>query len=126
MMECIVNEDAEELFAFYSDYMKENYKNESLKEIQQIFDYIDGNIVLYEYQGKGGGMETIHDGKVYYCTCYPGFEFTTDNNNTYKIDLSLYYVWNEYPEGEGLHMIEVWRDGDLSTKLVIGKNYEKD
>jgi len=125
MMKCIVNEDAEGLFAFYSDYMKESYKNESLKEIQQIFDYIDGKIVSYEYQGNGGGKETIHDGKIYYCTCYPEFEFTTDNNKKYAIDFSLYYVWYEYPEGEGLHMIEVCKDGDWSTKLVAGKNYEK-
>lgn len=40
MMECIVNEDSEELFDFYNNDMKDNYQDNSLREIQQLFEYI--------------------------------------------------------------------------------------
>ncbi len=57
MMECIVNKDSEKLFDFYNKDMKENYQDSSLDEIRQLFEYIDGAITSYSYEGKGGGEE---------------------------------------------------------------------
>ena len=61
MMECIVNKDSEKLFDFYNKDMKDNYKDSSLDEIRQLFEYIDGAITSYNYEGKGGGEEAKKD-----------------------------------------------------------------
>ncbi len=51
--------------------MKENYQDSSLDEIRQLFEYIDGAITSYSYEGKGGGEEAKNDGIIYYYSCYP-------------------------------------------------------
>jgi hypothetical protein len=125
MMECIVNENSEELFDFYNNDMKENDQNNSLKEIQQLFEYIDGAIISYNYEGKGGGEEDKNNGIINYYSCYPEFDFTTDTGQTYTISFSYKYIWNEHPEYEGINMIQICKDGNWCEKLVIGKNYYK-
>mgnify|MGYP000831499298 CR=1 FL=1 len=42
---------------FYNKDMKDNYQDSSLDEIRQLFEYIDGAITSYNYEGKGGGQE---------------------------------------------------------------------
>ncbi len=120
MMECVVNEDAEGLFAFYSDYMKENYSDKSFKEIQPLFDYIDGKIISYNYEGISGLEEHKDDGIIYYYNCDPEFDFTTDTDKTYTIKFSYHYIWDKHPEFEGINMISICKDSEWSTKMVIG------
>lgn len=79
MMECIVNKDSEKLFDFYNKDMKENYQDSSLDEIRQLFEYIDGAITSYSYEGKGGGEEAKNNGIIYYYSCHPEFDFTNVN-----------------------------------------------
>ncbi len=65
IMECVVDEDADKLFTYFNSDMKSDNSKQSLKEIQQLFDYIDGNIVFYDYKGVGGSEEDKHDGHIY-------------------------------------------------------------
>ena len=123
MMECIVNKDSEELFDFYNKDMKDNYQDSSLDEIRQLFEYIDGAITSYSYEGKGGGEEAKNDGIIYYYSCHPEFDFTTETGQVYTISFSYKYIWNEHPEYEGINMIQICKDGDWDEKLIIGKNY---
>lgn len=123
MMECLVNNDSDGLFGFYSDYMKNNYRDESLEEIQELFDYIDGAIISYDYQGRGGGREDLEGHEIVYYSCYPEFDFTTNTGKTYTVNFSYQYICDETPEYEGVHRISICEDGDWKTKLVIGKNY---
>ena len=78
MMECIVNKDSEKLFDFYNKDMKDNYQDSSLDEIRQLFEYIDGAITSYNYEGKGGGQEAKNDGIIYYYSCHPEFDFSAE------------------------------------------------
>ena len=126
MMECIVNKDSEELFDFYNKDMKDNYKDSSLDEIRQLFEYIDGAITSYNYEGKGGGQEAKNDGIIYYYSCHPEFDFTTDTGQEYTISFSYHYIWNEHPEYEGINRIQVCKDGNWGEKLIIGRNYYKE
>ena len=123
MMECIVNKDSEKLFDFYNKDMKDNYQDSSLDEIRQLFEYIDGAITSYNYEGKGGGQEAKNDGIICYYSCHPEFDFTTDTGQTYTISFSYKYIWNEHPEYEGINMIQICKDGNWGEKLIIGKNY---
>jgi len=125
MMQCAVDKDAERLFSFFNDDMKNNYSEHTLKEIQQLFDYIDGNIVSYEYKGTGGSEENKHDGHIYYYSCYPKFEFTTDTNHEYTIEFSYHYIWDKYPQYEGVNMIFIRNGKDWETELLIGRQYYK-
>ena len=125
MMECIVNKDSEKLFDFYNKDMKENYQDSSLDEIRQLFEYIDGAITSYNYEGKGGGQEAKNDGIICYYSCHPEFDFTTDTGQTYTISFSYLYIWNEHPEYEGINMIQICKDGNWGEKLIIGRNYYK-
>ena len=128
---CIVNEhvdegdikESEKLFDFYSKDMKENYQDSSLDEIRQLFEYIDGAITSYSYEGKGGGEEAKNDGIIYYYSCYPEFDFTTETGQEYTISFSYLYIWNEHPEYEGIDMIQICKDGDWGEKLAIGRNH---
>lgn len=119
MMECVVNENAEELFAFYSSDMSDR-KDKYQKEIEQLFEYIDGAIISYDYEGTGGGIETIHDGKICFYLCNPEFDFTTDTNKAYTISFGYVYIDDKSPECEGVYMIQVCENGDWSNKLAIG------
>mgnify|MGYP007046523592 FL=1 len=117
MMECIVNKDSEKLFDFYNKDMKDNYKDSSLDEIRQLFEYIDGAITSYNYEGKGGGEEAKNNGIIYYYSCHPEFDFTTETHH---------YIWNEHPEYEGINMIQICKDGNWGEKLIIGRNHYKE
>lgn len=126
MMECVVNEDAEGLFDFYNDDMKDNYREKTLREIQQLFEYIDGSIVSYKYKGQGGGMESKKHGTIYHYNCYPAFDFTTDTGQAYIIKFSYEYIWDEHPEYEGISKIIIYKDGYWGESRVFGRNYYED
>ncbi len=113
MMQCVVDRNAERLFSFFNDDMKNNYSEHTLKEIQQLFDYIDGS------------EENKHDGHIYYYNCYPKFEFTTDTNHEYTIEFSYHYIWDKYPQYEGVNMIFIRNRKDWETELFIGRQYNK-
>ncbi len=115
MMECVVNQDAEGLFELYS-----SDNSGSLKEIQKLFDYYDGKIVSYDYEGKGGGNRTTGNGKILFEHCYPEFDFTTDTGKTYTIEFGYINICDERPEREGITSIRICENGDLGNQLVVG------
>ncbi len=125
MMECIVDGDSAGLFDYYNKDMKDNYSDQSLKEINTLLEYINGKIISYDYAGSSGGEENKHDGKIYYYSCYPKFVITTDAKKTYTIEFSYHYIWDEHPEYEGINMIFIREDNDYNTELSIGRNYFK-
>ena len=106
--------------------MKDNYQDSSLDEIRQLFEYIDGAITSYNYEGKGGGQEAKNNGIIYYYSCHPEFDFTTETGQEYTISFSYHYIWNEHPEYEGINRIQICKDGNWGEKLIIGRNYYKE
>ena len=86
---------------------------------------VDGTVISYDYEGRGGGQETIHEGKICYCSCYPEFDFTTDTGKTYTIAFSYKYIWSEHPEYEGVDMILICENGDWGEQLAIGKKLSR-
>ena len=73
----------------------------------------------------GGGEEAKNNGIIYYYSCHPEFDFTTETGQEYTISFSYHYIWNEHPEYEGINMIQICKDGDWGEKLIIGRNYYK-
>lgn len=122
-MECVENKDADALFEYFSQKIKDNRSETTMDEIHQLLDYIDGDIVSYKYN-SGGMMERKEKGHIYYYTCTPTFEkVTTDNGKTYTIHFACHYIYDEKPEHEGLEQITIYEDDDDENKLIIGDWY---
>lgn len=124
VMEYIANEDADSLFNMFSPYIKENRKDETMNEIEKAFEYIDGEIVSYEYRGEGGGGKSKRDGKIVLYRCYPEFgEVITDTGTEYIVSITHYHIWDEKPEWEGVGKIVIYEEDDVECGIVIGQNY---
>lgn len=125
-MECIADRDAEKLFGYFPQDMKDNREELTMEEIQKAFDSIDGNIESYEYSGNGGSDST-EKGKIKYY--YRNLEFrnvTTNTGKTYMINFSYQHIWSEYPEREGLCKIVIYQGDnyDYDNAFIIGRDYE--
>lgn len=124
MMGYIIDENKTELFGFFSTDIRENRKEETLNEMDKAFDFINGNIVSYDYAGIGGGEENKNDGKIYYFNCYPEFRnVTTDTGYKYTIEFTYHYIWSEKPERQGICKIEIINNDDHDNKIAIGYTY---
>ena len=75
---------------------------------------------------KENAVRMMDDGIIYYYSCHPEFDFTTETGQEYTISFSYHYIWNEHPEYEGINMIQICKDGNWGEKLIIGRNYYKE
>lgn len=124
IIETIIDEDEEALFIFFASDIQDNRKDQTLEEIQQGFDFIDENIVSYDYY-RGGGERRKSHGNIEYYNCH--FEFRnviTEGGNTYTIECTYHYIWDSQPTREGITKIIIFKDNDRENQVQIGQNYD--
>ncbi len=121
IMECIVAEDVDTLLTYFCADIQNNRAFATEKEIELLFDYIDGNILSYKYHADGS-METKENGIIEFYLCDPEFrEVTTDTGHIYTIEIWYVYIDLENPTQEGIYMIKVFENNDRDTTFVVGE-----
>ena len=124
MMEYIVNENKSDLLNYFCSDIQENREEETLEEMEKAFEFINGNIVSYDYAGTGGGQETIHEGKTVFYDCRPEFRnVTTDTGYKYTVRFDYQHIWDERPECEGITKITIINSDNRDSVITIGRNY---
>ena len=127
--ECIKNKDAEALMEYFSPYIKENRREETITELNSIFDFIEGNIVSYTYS-SGGLVEEMDHGHIKYYSCCPEFrKVTTDKNKIYTVSFGCHYIYEKKLEHQGLEDVTVsFKDtnGDIIMKITAGEYYHEE
>ncbi|MCM1334618.1 MAG: DUF5104 domain-containing protein [Bacteroides sp.] len=127
MMQCIIDRNAEKLLTFFSDDMRENESEKTLEEIEQLFDFIDGDIVSYSYS-SGGLYGSVSNSEYELYLCEPTFQKTeTSTEKIYTIQFAYDYIWKGKPEYEGISKIiafpgEDW--GNRDEGVTVGKYHE--
>lgn len=127
MLQCIIDRDAERLLTFFSDDIQENRSEETLEEIEKLFEFIDGDIVSYTYNW-GGAAGSTNDFQFYFYCYEPIFQRTeTTTGKIYTIRFAYNYIWEEKPECEGLCKITAYPEEDGKNRddgVTVGKYYE--
>lgn len=122
-IDALVNEDSEELFRFFARDIQNNHKSETMAEIQEAFDFIDGKIISYDYD-QGGEEEKKNYGELIYYDCRIWLtNVTTDTGKVYSIDFTYHYIWDEKPECEGITKILIYPKDDSENIVQIGISY---
>lgn len=101
IMECIKEKDENKLFEYFSEYIRDNRKEETMEEIHRFFIYINGKIVSYEYNDGGMDSSTDRGETLFYCAV-PDVKIKTDTGKKYIIQFTYLHKWVEYPDREGL------------------------
>jgi len=125
IMECIVNKDKEGLKSVFSKQVSKTHDLD--KEIDEFFQFIDGEIVSYdEPEGSmGGGRKK--DGEYVERTTGGQIEnIKTDEGKTYEISFFTYWVCRDSEDREGVDsilIIEVPAGGEIvNSKYRIGND----
>lgn len=90
-------------------------------EIENLLDYIDGEIVEYSDIGPGISAYTKVDGE--YTEMILGGLITgvkDENGNEYRMDFQYYYI-SEDDDNIGICYIRIWKPGEPDDDIVIGK-----
>ena len=106
IMECVVNKDKEGLKSIFSKHVAETHDLD--KEIDEFFEFIDGDIISYdEPEGNEGGY-TRRDGE------YTEKELTgvirniqTDKGKIYSIGYRSYYIYKSNEDYVGIQIINI-------------------
>ena len=122
-IELFVQKNAEELFNCFCYDIRENRKDETIEEMQKAFDFIDGNIIDYEFNSFGSEEEKKSSGQIYYYECNPNYKnVLTDNGKKYTVRFAYCPNYKKNTEYEGLWRITV-RDYDDNV-ITIGQFYQ--
>lgn len=123
MMECIKNEDKEGLLELFCEDVRETHREETLKEIEDAFDFIDGKVVSYKNYSFGYS-EHISHGMVVSGSYSPGYyEVKTDTGKNYEVFFCYHYNGEEFGESPRLDGINHIRILDKDKHIVIGHKY---
>ena len=117
IMGYVVKKDKEGLKSMFSKYVTENYDLD--KEIDEFFEFIDGEIVSYdEPDGDGTGGHYSSDESRRIRKLGGWIEnIKTDRGKTYSISFLSYYVYNSNKDKVGIDIIGV---NDEDTWKVEG------
>lgn len=115
--------------AFY-DLFADEVQNEQLySDIESAVAFIDGEILYYSVIWGGTGSKTTEDG---YITKYGEevdiYDITTDTGAMYEISYFAYHIYNDSPEKQGVHYMEIKRvdpqildyDHEVIEEIVLG------
>ena len=92
-IELFVQKNAEELFNCFCYDIRENRKDETIEEMQKAFDFIDGNIIDYEFNSFGSEEEKKSSGQIYYYECNPNYKnVLTDNGKNIQYVLLIVLI----------------------------------
>ncbi|MDE6232666.1 MAG: DUF5104 domain-containing protein, partial [Lachnospiraceae bacterium] len=120
-------EDAEGLIELFCSDIKDNYYDETLEEIETAFEFIDGDIVSYEFESEYSLAQTKDNFKTIFYCCDPVYFVETNKGEKYMIRFCYHYIWKEKPEREGVGSIRVLYEGDSKfndDEVLVGKLYE--
>ena len=124
MMGYIIDENKTDLLRFFSSDIRDNREEETLKEMEKAFEFINGNIISYEYAGICGEEEHKDKGKIEFFLCYPEFRnVTTDTGYKYTIEFTYHYIYSKKPEREGICKILIFNQENHESKIAIGLTY---
>lgn len=120
-------EDADGLFKLFCADIKNNYSDETLEEIQKAYEFIDGDILSYEYKGSDSGGQEKDNFKTELYYCYPEYRIETKKGKKYTIMFRYNYIWKEKPECEGIVRIRIINyegDSEFSgDEVIVGEAY---
>ena len=119
LMEAIVIEDLPAVKSLLCPGFQDTHP-ELEKELQDIFDFIDGDIVSYDepqFLGYSGGSTTPKDGWVEKDALPKIKNVKTSSGKTYEIGFGYYFVNKEHPELLGVSYINVILDEDEKNPL---------
>lgn len=123
IIECVVNKDKEGLKAVFSKHISETHDLD--KEIDEFFEFIDGEIASYdEPEGRECG------GIIYYGECRErelnGWteNIMTDTGKKYRISFMMYQICKSNPDYVGVELITITDKTDTKDgeRRYIGLN----
>ena len=124
IMQCIVDENKEKLLTFFSSDIQRNHAQQIELELDRAFEFINGKIVSYKYNGIHGEYESINSGSIDFFGCSAEFcNVTTDTGFEYVVRLPFYYTWREKPEREGISMIAILDAKNFNNYVEVGFIY---
>lgn len=119
-MQLLKEKDSENLVDNFCESIKKSEKDKILNQMDEMYEYIYGNISSYEFVTEGGGTQKIESGEYQYYNCYPEFNVTTDTGENYTVIFGIHYICSNEPEKQGIYMIEI--SSDDKNKFVVGHN----
>lgn len=122
-MEYFANKDINSLMLMFTEDIQENRKDETIEEIEALYEFFDDEIVSYSYSKEGGGERANRYEEIYYYHCCPEFKVITNNGDEYIVEFSYHYIWNDKPEKEGINKIYVYVEGEYSNGIGAGIVY---
>lgn len=110
LMELINNEDKEQLFDHFSDYIKENYEEKTKRQIDKLFSCIDGEIVSHDDpKSLGYSQETVNNGDITLYRSSPDvLNVITEGSQTLSFSFSYTVIDDEFPENVGITKITIF------------------
>lgn len=122
IMEYVVNKDKEGLKSMFSKHVTQNHDLD--KEIDEFFEFIDGEIVSYDNaeHSSGGGSYSSDESKRIRKLGGKVGNIKTDKGRTYSINFMLYYLYNPNKDKVGMYAIGVidedsW-EGEIPYRTV--------
>ena len=122
IMECIVNKDKEGLKSVFSKHIAQTHDLD--KEIDEFFEFIDGEIVSHGepegYEGgykmrDGGYTEKVLTGKI--------SNIQTNKGDDYSVRIRMYSIYKENSDHVGVSIINIVNEGDTIEQCAIGSSY---
>ncbi|NLZ46438.1 MAG: DUF5104 domain-containing protein, partial [Clostridiales bacterium] len=123
IFECFLDKDSEELKSLFSKNIQDSYEHDT--EIQEAFNYIDGNIISYDKpdgeiqgesrRGEKGVTELIFGGKIR--------NIETDKGKVYSISFTSYAINKDDENNVGVLSIGVI-DSELQKKSDSVSDYK--
>ena len=123
VLTAIQNEDVDALADLFCQYTVVEYGDNLKPEIQNFYDYIDGEIVSYGEINlfSGPAKSTEEDGAVIYSYGATIGDIITDNGNEYAIDCRGYTIYKDHPELVGFVRLYVV---DRNKYKLLHQNHE--
>lgn len=119
-MQLLKEKDSENLVNNFCESIKESEKDKILNQMDEMYEYIYGNISSYEFVTEGGGTQKIESGKYQYYNRYQKFNVTTDTGANYTVVFGIQYICIDEPKKQGIYKIEISSDDE--NKFVVGHN----
>ena len=95
-------------------------------EIEDVYDFLDGNLVSYENISGGSGGETFESGiKVRANSCPEITGVITDTEHEYTIYVQIVSVYSDDSEWEGVTLITIFDENDDTIYKQIGEGFSR-
>lgn len=113
IMEAVLNEDVDAIAELFCPYVKENHP-ELESEIQELFAFIDGEIISYDEPKTNVGFGKTESGQGVVEQSMSGItkNIKTDTGKTYFLVFGSHTVFKDHPEYVGITNISI-RDSEL-------------